>query len=76
MIRRLLDKSAGHFWWPSEFENVANPDLVNLKHLQNPGHLPLTAASIWKLAGFTILYPVFAPQVLFPNLLLFWTSLP
>ena len=46
MLRRSLAESAGHFWWPAEFENVANPDFENLKHLQNPGHLPLTEASI------------------------------
>ena len=45
MIHRLLGDSDGHFWWPVEFENVANPDFENLKHLQNPGHLPLTAIS-------------------------------
>ena len=44
MLRRLLAESAGHFWWPSESENVANPDFENLKHLQNHGHLPLNAA--------------------------------
>ena len=46
MIRQLLDESAGHFLQPAEFENVANPDCENLKHLRNPEHLPLTAASI------------------------------
>ena len=46
MLLRSLSKSTGHFLWPSEFENVANPDLENLKHLQNPGHLPLTETSI------------------------------
>ena len=33
-----LAESAGHFWWTEEFENVANSDLENLKHLQNPEH--------------------------------------
>ena len=46
MLRWSLAESAGHFWWPAEFENVANPDFENLKHLQNPGHLPLTTAII------------------------------
>ena len=45
MLRRLLDESAGHFWWPEEFENVANPYFDNLKHFQNPGHLLLTKSS-------------------------------
>ena len=46
-----LAESAGHFWKPAEFENVANPDFEILKHLQNPGHLPLTAASITHIQG-------------------------
>ena len=46
MLRRSLAESAGHFWWPAEFENVANPDFENLKHLQNPGHLSLTKPSM------------------------------
>ena len=45
MLRRLLAESAGHFWQPAESENVANPDFEHLKHLKNPGNLPLTAAS-------------------------------
>ena len=45
MLRWLLAESAGHFWQPAEFENMANPDFENLKHLQNCGNLPLTAAS-------------------------------
>ena len=45
MIRWSLAESAGHFWWPAEFVNVANPDFGNLRHLQNPGHLSLTAPS-------------------------------
>ena len=39
MLRRSLAESDGRFRWPAEFENVANPDFKNLKHLQNPGHL-------------------------------------
>ena len=46
MLRRSLAESAGHFWWPAEFENVASPDYENLKHLQNPGHLSLTTPSM------------------------------
>ena len=45
MTRQLLAKIAGHFWWPAEFENVANPDFEHLKHLQNPEHLLLTEPS-------------------------------
>ena len=51
MICRLLGESAGHFWQPAEFENVANPDFENPKHLQNPGHLPLTKSSITGKTG-------------------------
>ena len=46
MLRWSLAKSAGNFWQPAEFENVANPYFKNIKHLQNPGHLLLTAPSI------------------------------
>ena len=46
IIRWLLSDSAGHFWWTLEFENVANPDFENIKHLQNPGHLLLTKPGI------------------------------
>ena len=42
ILRRLLDDSAVHFWWPEESENVANIGFDNLKHLQKPGHLFLT----------------------------------
>ena len=45
MICRSLDESTVHFWQPAEFENVANPDFENLKHLQKPVHLPPTKAS-------------------------------
>ena len=44
MLLRLLAESAGNFWQPSEFENVANPYFENLKYLQNSGHLTLTEA--------------------------------
>ena len=47
MLHWLLAKSAGQFWWPAEFENVTNTDSENLNHFQNPGHLPLTKASIY-----------------------------
>ena len=50
MLGRSLDESAGHFWWPAEAENVANPDFGNLKHLQNPVNLPLTKASMLNLS--------------------------
>ena len=54
MLCRLLAESAGNFWWPEEFKNVANPDFENLKYLQNPGHIPLTEASRSVLAVFVI----------------------
>ena len=34
-LRLLLAASADHFWWPEKFENMANPDFENIKHLQN-----------------------------------------
>ena len=43
MLRRLLAESAGTFWGPAEFKNVANPDTKNLKHLRKSGYLLLTA---------------------------------
>ena len=46
MLCWLLGESAGHFLQPAEFENVVNLDFENLTHLQNPGHLSLTAPSI------------------------------
>ena len=48
MLYRSLGESACHFWHPEEFENVSNPDFENLKHLQNPGYLPLTAANAYQ----------------------------
>ena len=39
MLGWSLFDSAVQFWWPTEFENVANPDFENIEHLQNPGHL-------------------------------------
>ena len=47
MLCQLLAESVGHFWWPAEFENMANPDLEHIKHLQNPGRLLLTAPSMY-----------------------------
>ena len=49
MICRSLGESAGHFWQPEEFENMANLDFENLMHLQNPVHLPLTEASMLRV---------------------------
>ena len=46
MLRWSLAESAGHFWWTAEFENKANPDFENIKHLQNHEHLSLTAPSL------------------------------
>ena len=43
MPRPSLSDSSGQFWWSAEFENVANPDFKNLKHLQNLGHFLLIA---------------------------------
>ena len=57
MVCWLLAESAGHFWWPAEFENVAKSDFENLKHLQNPGHLPLTAASMLIVDNLIIIQP-------------------
>ena len=45
MLRRSLADSAGHFWHPEEFKNMANPDFENIEHLQNLGHFLLTAGS-------------------------------
>ena len=45
MIHQSLAESADHFWWPAEFENVANVYIKNIKHLENPGPLLLTAPS-------------------------------
>ena len=46
MLRRSLAVSAVYFWRPEKFENMANLDFENLKHLQNLGHFSLTAGSI------------------------------
>ena len=46
MLLRLFAEISGHFWQPAEFKNLAIPDFKNLKHLQNFGHLLLTAPSI------------------------------
>ena len=46
MLRQYLAESAGHFRRPAEFVNAANPDFENLRHLQNPGQIFLTAPSI------------------------------
>ena len=46
MLRWSLFESAGHFWQSAEYENVTNLDLENIKHLQNHGHLLLTAPII------------------------------
>ena len=51
MLHQSIAVSAVNFWQPAEFENVANPDFENPKHLQNPGHLPLTKSSITGKTG-------------------------
>ena len=51
MLRRSLAENAGHFWWPAEFKNMANPYFENLKHLRNPGHLSLTEPSMSEKEG-------------------------
>ena len=57
MLHWSLDKNAGQFWWPAEFDNVANSYSDHLNHLQNPGHLPLTGASIvLALRGFESIF--------------------
>ena len=48
MLCQFLSESAGHFWWLVECENMANPDYQNIKQLQTPGHLPLTAPIIFR----------------------------
>ena len=45
MLHRSLAESAGYLWQPEEFEILANLDFNNIKHLQNPGYLLLTATS-------------------------------
>ena len=52
MLRQSRAESAGHFWWTVEFENMANPDFGNLKHLQNLGHFSLTADSRSKMESY------------------------
>ena len=46
ILYRLLAESYGCFCQQAEFENVANTEFENLKHLQNPGHLSLTEPSM------------------------------
>ena len=46
MLHQLLAEGAGTFWQPETFENVANPDFENIKHLQNQGYLLLTGPSM------------------------------
>ena len=53
MLHWMLAESTGHFWHPAEFENVANEYFENLKHLQNPRHLLLTAPNIYIVLGHT-----------------------
>ena len=38
MLFQSLPESVGHFWQPSELKNLENPNLEQLKHLQNLGH--------------------------------------
>ena len=52
MLRKSLAESAGHYWQPAEFENVANPDFENLKHLQNPGHVFLTKGCMYCVTSY------------------------
>ena len=65
MLHRLLVESAGNFWQPAEFKNVANPDFGNLKQLQNPGHSSLTAPSIPYTYYMYTLYPIYNKQYIY-----------
>ena len=42
MLRQSLSESAGHFWQAENSKMWQIQISKNLKHLQNPGHLPLT----------------------------------
>ena len=46
MLFWLINDISGHFWNSEESENVANLDFKNIKLLQNPVHLSLTAPII------------------------------
>ena len=70
MLCRSLSESSDHLWHSAELESVANPDLKNLKHLQNQGNVLLTEVCIWR-------YTVLPQNILVPYLLFFeTTSLP
>ena len=36
ILRQFLYEISGYFWWPENFQNLVNPDLEIIKHLQNP----------------------------------------
>ena len=48
MLRRLLVESAVHFLKPAKFENMANPDFENIKHLKTLGNVLLPISGILK----------------------------
>ena len=57
MLHQFLALSVVRFWRPENFEYPANPNLGNLKHLQNHGHLLLTAPCVRSL-GTTSDHPI------------------
>ena len=50
-LSQVLATSTVNLWCPEKFKNMANPDFENHKHLQNHGHLFLTAPFM-KRSGF------------------------
>ena len=58
MLCWLLYASARHFWQPPKFENIENPDIKNIKHLQNLEHLFPTTPCITQFIAPGKLFPV------------------
>ena len=56
MLHLLPAESAGHFWQPVEIESLANLDFEHLKHLQNPGHLPLIKSGMYDVLMYCTTY--------------------
>ena len=54
----LLAESSGCFSKPVEFENVANLDFKDIKHLHNPGYLLLTIPSMPPIPTGCIIVPL------------------
>ena len=61
MLCSLFAASSSHLWWSEKSENIdsVKPYFENLKHLQNPGTLTMTASCMCNNPSITLKIDIF-----------------